>query len=100
MMQMVEALSVASFSRQINDLDHETRGAFAACENGQVWAVLDVSVMGDTWRSAFPCDANGIRGDTRKRGQAGVMWRTGEDALRLVINRSRRMVVHTRLDRD
>lgn len=76
-MIMIDALSVASFARQINDLDHETRGIYAACENGQVWAVLDVSPMTDTMRAVFPCDANGNRGDTRKRGQSGVMWRTG-----------------------
>jgi len=89
----LEALSVASLAHQLAELDHETRATVVATENGTPWARLDVSPMTDTHRAVFPLDANGVRGDTSKRGQAGVMAtaRDGFSALSVVIERARRM---------
>ena len=89
----IEALSPASFARQLAELDHETRATVVATENGYPWARVEVSPMTDTYRAVFPLDHNGTRGDSRKRGQAGVMTtaRDGYATLPLVIERARRM---------
>lgn len=89
----LEAPSVASLVRQIVELDHETRAVITATENGRPWAMLDLSPATDTQRSVFPLDAAGVRGDTRRRSHAGVMFSrsNARDALSLVIERARRM---------
>lgn len=89
----LEALSVASFATQLAELAHETRAVVTATENGTEWARVEVSPMTDTYRSVFPLDAQGIRGDTRKRGHLGVMAteRDGFSSLPVVIERARKM---------
>ena len=89
----LEAPSIAAFAHALAELDHETRAVVTATEHGTPWAAVEVSPMTDTYRAVFPTDLAGARGDTRKRGQAGVMatardgWRT----LPLVIGRARRL---------
>lgn len=90
----IEALSPASLCRQIADMPHETRAVVTATENGKPWAVLDISPLTDTKRSAFPLAAGGWIGDTRKRSESGVMFGAGQDgahALSLVVNRAAKM---------
>lgn len=60
---------------------------------GGAW--LEVGTMTDTKLSIFPVGPTDIekawffRGDTRKRGQSGVMWQLGDiDALRIVRKRA------------
>ena len=90
---MIEALSPASAARQILALDHETRGVVTLTENGTPWAHVEVSPMTNTMRSAFPVDSHGVRGDTRKRGQSGVMFgKRDTDALILVLRRAQKMI--------
>lgn len=90
----VEALSVASFVNHLATLPHETRATITATEHGAPWATVTISPTTDTARSVFPCYLNSSTiGDTRKRGQSGVMVQFGNptDALRLVVERARRM---------
>lgn len=87
----VEAPSAAAFARYVLDLAHETRADITAAENGRVWARLSVSPMTDFQRAAFPLDRDGVRGDTRKRGQSGVMFTRDRGPLLTVIERARRM---------
>ena len=89
----VEAPSAASFARQLAELDHETRAFITATENGHPWATVEVSPSTNHQRSAFPTSLSGVRGDTRKRGQSGVMFNASNarDVLPIVIERARRM---------
>lgn len=90
----VEAPSVAAFAHALAELDHETRAIVTATEHGTPWAAVDVSPMTDTARAVFPTDLDGIRGDTRRRGQSGVMVRgRAETPLVTVVDRARRMAV-------
>lgn len=89
----LEAVSVASFARQLAELDHETRAVVTATESGVPWATVEISPLTDARRSAFPTYLSGIRGDTRKRGQSGAhftKW-AAADVLSTVIERARRM---------
>jgi hypothetical protein len=89
----IEATCVAELKRQIIELDREAKAIIRASHDGQEWAVLRVSPLTDTARSAFPLDHLGQSGDDRKRGQAGVIFSGafGDDNLVTVINRARRM---------
>lgn len=89
----IEAKSAASLAHQIEALDHEARAQVVATENGQAWAYLDVSPMTASRRSVFPNYAGNFRGDTRKAGQSGVHYVTGNGSheLSVVINRAARM---------
>lgn len=90
----VEALSAASLCRQIADMPHEIYAIVTATENGKPWAVLDVSPLTDSKRSAFPLAAGGWVGDTRKRSESGVMFGAGQEAshaLSVVVNRAAKM---------
>ena len=91
----VEAPCVAAFVTTLNGMDHETRAVVTATENGHPWAHVHLSPMTDTLRAAFPVDAYGVRGDTRKRGQSGVtVGRDGATrALSVVVERARRMAL-------
>lgn len=88
----LEAASPASLARQLVELDHETRANVTATYNGEPWARLDIKPTTDTARSIFPTGPTGVRGDTRKRGQSGVMIQgTDTAAILTVINRARKM---------
>ena len=89
----VEAPSVAAVVAALAALPHETRAVVTATENGAPWAHVEVRPLTDTSRSAFPVCAEGVRGDTRKRGQSGVIVGPGSSdrALRVVVERARRM---------
>lgn len=96
----VEAPSVAAFAHALAALPHETYAVVTATENGTPWASVQVSPSTDTQRAVFPVDAYGVRGDTRKRGQSGVLVSGtngyGWHALPSVINRARRMMAGAR----
>jgi hypothetical protein len=88
----VEAPSVAAFAHALTELAHETRAVVVATEAGTPWAAVEVSPLTDTKRAVFPTDLDGIRGDTRKRGQAGVIVTPGVwVGVATVIQRARRM---------
>jgi len=90
----LEAVSVASFARQLAELDHELYAVVTATENGQPWATVEISPCTDTARSAFPTYLSGIRGDTaRRRAHQGARFpiESAEYALARVIERARRM---------
>lgn len=88
----IEAPSVAAFANALQSLEHETRATVTATERGKPWAVVNIAPATDTRRSVFPLDRHNVRGDTRKRGQSGVMF-TARDtsALHTVIQRAARM---------
>jgi hypothetical protein len=93
----VPALSPASFSAYLAELPAETRGDYVATEHGRPWARVSVGPYGSLSLAVFPVGAAGERGDTRKRGQAGVVLSltssssARRDAALLVIGRARRM---------
>lgn len=92
----IEALSVAAFADALAALPHDARAYVTATEHGTPWAIVSVSPMTDTLRAVFPLlpmpNGKGCQGDTRKRGQAGVSYRTGETGhVRTVVERARRM---------
>lgn len=90
----IEAPCSAAFAQALSALDHATHAVVTATENGAPWAVVRVSPLTSSQRSAFPCYPDGVSGDTRKRSQAGVMFGgpAGDArALPLVIERARRM---------
>ena len=89
----VEAPSLAAFVHALAALDHELRAVVVATEGGVPWAQVEVSPMTNTYRAVFPLRRDGFRGDTRKRGQAGVMAtaRDGFSSLPVVVERARRL---------
>lgn len=88
----IEAPSVAAFVHALAALDHDTRAYVVATENGTPWAQVDVSPLTDSHCSAFPNYIGAGRGDTRKRGESGVMWTTRDTSpLSVVIQRALRM---------
>lgn len=87
----VEAASTAAFADVLAALDHETRAVVTATHNGTPWATVEVSPLTDTARSVFPTDRAGVRGDTRRRGQSGAIFRDDRHPLVVVIDRARRM---------
>lgn len=87
---IVEAPSVAAFSRVLAELDHELRAIVTATENGRPWATVEVSPLTDSTRAFFPTSRDGVRGDTRRRSEAGVIVRADGAALPTVIQRARR----------
>jgi hypothetical protein len=75
-------------------LPHETRTTFTATENGTPWATVTINPLTDTARSIFPNYLGTTAvGDTRKRGQAGAMFRGADSVsvIRTVIARAMRM---------
>lgn len=94
----IEAKSPAAFAHEIDQLPADTDAFVTATENGQPWAILEVGQMTGTRRSIFPCRPipvyGGVRGDTRKRGEAGVHYSISEKRskeLSVVISRAARM---------
>lgn len=90
----VAALSVAAFVSIVEALPHDTSAVVVALEGGAPWAAVEVAPCGDFARTAFPCFAGGLRGDTNRRGQAGARFRASEarHSLGVIVERSRRMV--------
>lgn len=94
----IEALSPAAFAAALEAMPHETRANVTATEHGIPWATVTISPMTDTTWAVFPCYLTmTAQGDTRKRGQAGVVLylndipTTRRHALSVVIERARRM---------
>lgn len=88
----IEARSIAALATAIQALDIETRATIVATENGAPWATLSISHLTDSKRAVFPLYQNGVQGDTRKRGQAGVIsTATDSHPLTVVIGRAARM---------
>jgi len=93
-MHAIEAPSVAAFAHALAALPHETRATVTALEHGTPWATVSISPMTDTRRAVFPNYLeSSATGDTRKRGQCGASFdaATAQHALRVVIERARRM---------
>lgn len=95
----VQARNVAGAVKVLRDLGDDTGRQvveLVEVEGATPWAVLEVAAEGHGRFAVFPLYPGGFRGDTAKRGQAGVRVSPSgihsvEHTWQTVLNRARRM---------